>query len=113
MPVFVLYSYLIVEGKEKEHDEALKKFIQHIMEHREKYGMMKSVRSFVHDIGGEYGRRVNVEEFESISDYDKYRNTAYADEKFMQIHDELMPAFDRKTLEVAIWKEVLPKPKST
>ena len=107
MSIFFLYSYMIVEGKEKEHDEALKNFIQYIMEHRAKYGMLKSLRHFVQEIGGRYGIHVVMEEFESISDYDKYRNTANADEKILQIHDLLVSTEDLKTMEVTTWKEAL------
>jgi len=108
MGVWVIFKYLIAEGKEKEHDEALKKFIRYIMEHPEKYGMMKAFRHFVQLHGGRYRRRISIEEFETFSEYAKYRNTIHADEKFLEIHDlELLSTFDRKTLKITTWEESL------
>jgi len=74
MSVFEVESWYIAQGKEKEHDEAMRQWLKWVNEHRELFKEWKSVRYFVKTFAGEEsGRYFVIWEYESLADYEAYK----------------------------------------
>ncbi len=74
MAVFEVESWYVAEGKEKEHDEEMRRWLQWVNDHRELFREWKSVRYFVKNVAGEEsGRHLVIWEYESLADYEAYK----------------------------------------
>ncbi len=74
MAIFEAESWLITEGKDKEHDEEMRRWLKWVSEHRDLFPEWKSVPYFEkHTVGDQTGRRFVVWEYESFTDYEKYK----------------------------------------
>jgi len=52
MAVFEVESWLVTEGKQEKHDEAIRRWIKWVNDHRELFKEWKSVRYFVKTVAG-------------------------------------------------------------
>ena len=74
MAIFESESWLIAEGKHKEHDEEMHRWFKWVNEHQELFPEWKSVRYFEkHAAGDDSGRRMMIWEYDSFTDYEKYK----------------------------------------
>ena len=74
MPIFEIESWLVVEGKEQEHEQAMRQWLQWVKDHRELFQEWKSVRYFVKYVAGnESGRHVVMWEYESLTAFEQYK----------------------------------------
>ncbi len=74
MAVFEVESWYIAEGKEEEHDEAMRDWLQWVNNHRELFQEWKSVRYLEKSIAGEdSGRLFVIWEYDSMSDFEAYK----------------------------------------
>ncbi len=74
MAVFEVESWLVAEGKDKEHDVEMHRWLSWVKEHRDLFQEWKSVRYFVKHIAGEdSGRHLVMWEYESLADYEAYK----------------------------------------
>jgi len=105
MAVFFVISYIIT--KPEEWKEISKKIFQLFRERREKYKMIKSIRFFMQDIGGQMLRSVHIEEFERYADLENYLITVEADEEMAKLHRQLMATLDAGSIERFTWKDML------
>ncbi len=51
MPVFEVESWLVAEGKQEKHDDAIRRWFKWVNDHRELFKEWKSVRYFVKNRG--------------------------------------------------------------
>ena len=74
MAIFEAESWLVAEGKDKEHDVEMRRWLQWVKDHRELFPEWKSVRYFEkHTAGDQTGRRFIVWEYDSFTDYENYK----------------------------------------
>ena len=74
MAVFEVESWYVAEGKEKEHDQEMRRWLKFVNEHRELFKEWKSIRYFVKNIAGEEsGRHFVMWEYDSLADYETYK----------------------------------------
>ena len=74
MAVFEMESWTVAEGKEQEHDESMRRWLQWVRTHRELFREWKSVRYFVKTVAGnESGRRFVIWEYDSLADFEAYK----------------------------------------
>ena len=74
MAIFESESWLIAEGKHKEHDEEMYRWFKWVNEHRELFPEWKSVRYFEkYAAGDDSGRRMMIWEYDSFTAYEKYK----------------------------------------
>jgi hypothetical protein len=74
MSVFEMESWSVADGKEKEHDEWMRRWLKWVRDHRELFKEWKSVRYFVKTVAGsESGRRFVIWEYESLADFEAYK----------------------------------------
>ena len=74
MAIFEAESWFIAEGKHKEHDEEMNRWFKWVNEHQELFPEWKSVRYFEkHASGDDSGRRMMIWEYDSFTEYEKYK----------------------------------------
>ena len=74
MAVFEVESWKVAEGKQEEHDRAMRGWLQWVNAHRELFGEWKSVRYFIREIAGEgSGFHFVVWEYESLAAFEAYK----------------------------------------
>ena len=74
MAVFEAESWYVAEGKDKEHEREMRRWLMFVNEHRDLFKEWKSVRYFVKTIAGEEsGRHFVVWEYDSLADYEAYK----------------------------------------
>lgn len=74
MAVFEVESWLVAEGKEAEHDVAIRQWMNWVKEHRELFPEWKSLRYFEKHVAGEdSGRHLIMWEYESLAAYEAYK----------------------------------------
>ena len=74
MAIFEAESWFIAEGKHKEHDEEMHRWFKWVNEHQALFPEWKSVRYFdKHAAGDDSGRRMIIWEYDSFTDYEKYK----------------------------------------
>lgn len=74
MAVFEMESWFVAEGKEKEHEKEMRRWLEWVTEHRELFSEWKSVRYFVKTVAGEEsGRHFVIWEYDSLADFEAYK----------------------------------------
>lgn len=111
MAIFEVESWRVAEGKEKEHAEAMRDWLQWVKKHRELFEEWLSVRYFVKTFAGdESDRHFIVWEYNSLADFEKYKARRgpylghYAEYKK---HDPYYKGvFDHSSMQMEVWKDV-------
>jgi len=109
--IFEVESWKVAEGKEEEHKTLMRKWLQYVNDHRELFPEWKSVRYFVKDIAGkESERHMVIWEYESLSDFEKYkkRRADYPGpyEEYKENDPYHKGVFNHQTMQVEIWKDL-------
>ncbi|HUS77238.1 MAG TPA: hypothetical protein VM050_01040 [Patescibacteria group bacterium] len=111
MTVFEVESWRKKEGKEKEHDEWLRRWLTWVNDHRELFPEWLSVRYFVKTIAGEEtDRYMIVWEYESLAAFEQYkaRRGDYqgAYEEYKENDPYYHGVFDHNSMKVEVWKDL-------
>ncbi len=111
MAVFEVESWKVAEGKEAEHDRAMRRWLQWVNDHRELFGEWKSVRYFRKEIAGESsGRHFVMWEYDSLADFEAYKarrgdyQGAYAEYK--ENDPYYQEVFDHGDMRVEVWNDI-------
>jgi len=74
MAVYEVESWLVVEGKEEEHDIAMRQWMSWVKDHRELFTEWKSLRYFEKTVAGDdSGRHLVIWEYESMAAFEAYK----------------------------------------
>lgn len=74
MAVFEMESWLVAEGKEKEHEVEMRRWLTFVKEHRELFQEWKSVRYFSKSVAGDdSGRHMVLWEYDSLTAFEAYK----------------------------------------
>jgi len=106
MTIFVVETYVVKPGKQGE----LMLLLQRMREYKEKnpeaFKEMKSKRIFSQMFGGVSGGYVELDEFDSVADAEKYIARMYKDEGFMKLLQEALQLVVPATYSLNVWKAV-------
>ena len=106
MTIFVVETYVVKPGKQRE----LILLLQRMREYKEKnpegFKEMKSKRIFSQMFGGVAGGYVELNEFDSLADAEKYIARTDKDEGFMKLLQEALQLVVPGTYSLNIWKAV-------
>ena len=110
MSIYEVESWFALQGKEDEHDAAMKDFLAWVKAHRDLFKEWKSLRYYVKEIAGaSSGRHFIVWEYEDLAGFEAYKKRrgeysgAYAEYKK---HDPYhLGVMDHRDMEVEIWYE--------
>ena len=110
MAVFEMESWYVKQGKEEEHDEAMRTWLQWVNDHRELFHEWKSVRYFTKTVAGEEsGRNFVIWEYDSMSDFEAYkrRRADYAGpyEEYKKHDPYYKGVFIHSSMTVEFWAE--------
>ena len=111
MAVFEVESWLVKEGKDKEHEKAMRRWFEWVGEHRELFKEWKSVRYFEKTVAGEEsGRHLIIWEYESLTDFEAYKKRR-ADYKgpyteYKENDPYHMGVFEHSRMKVEFWKDL-------
>ena len=110
MAIFEVESWYVKQGKEAEHDEAMRQWLKWVGEHRELFKEWKSVRYFTKYITGEgSGRNFVVWEYDSLAAFEAYKKKRgdysgpYAEYKKNDPYYKDL--FMHSTMEVEVWQD--------
>jgi hypothetical protein len=110
MSIFEVETWRVIPGKEKEHEEALRVWMTWVREHKMYFPEWKTLRYFVKYIAGEEtDRHIMIWEYESLADYEKYKNRRadyegpYAE--YQKVDPYHKGVFDKICMSVEVWKE--------
>lgn len=111
MAIFEMESWYVAEGKQKEHDEAMRIWLKWVNEHRELFKEWKSVRYFVKYIAGEESdRHFIIWEYDSLADFEGYkkRRADYTGpyEEYKKVDPYYKGVFNHSGMKVEVWKEL-------
>jgi hypothetical protein len=111
MAVFEVESWTIKEGKEKEHDVEMRRWLNWVRSHRELFPEWKSVRYFEkHVAGGESNRHLLMWEYENLAAYERYKarrkdyTGPYAEYK--ENDPYYKGVFDHSNMGMEFWKDM-------
>ena len=111
MAVFEMESWLVAEGKEKEHKHAMRDWLQWVNDHRELFPEWKSVRYFAKTIAGEESERhFIIWEYDSLADFEAYkaRRGDYEGpyEEYKKHDPYYMSVFEHSSMKIELWKDL-------
>ena len=111
MAVFEMESWYVVQGKEEQHDKALRVWLQWVNDHRELFKEWKSVRYFVKYVAGEESNRhFIIWEYDSLTAFEAYKarradyQGPYAEYK--KVDPYYMGVFDHRGMKMEFWKDI-------
>ncbi|WP_447931850.1 hypothetical protein [Sphingopyxis fribergensis] len=110
MAIFEVESWFPLQGKEAEHEAAMKDFLQWVNAHRSLFKEWKSLRYFIREIAGSSsGRHFIVWEYDDLASFEAYKKRRkdysgeYAEYK---LHDPYhLGVMDHRNMELEIWYE--------
>ncbi len=110
MSVFEVETWLVAEGKQKEHDEELRRWIKWVHDHRDLFKEWKSLRYFNKYVAGEEsGRHLIMWEYENLAAYEAYKTRRKDYEGPYKEYKENDPyykgVFIHHRMKVEFWKD--------
>jgi len=111
MAIFNSESWKIAEGKEKEHDFEMHRWLKWVNDHLELFPEWKSVRYFdLYAAGDDSSRRTVIWEYDSFSDFEKYktRRKDYAGpyKEYKKNDPYYKGVFIHSSMKVQFWKDL-------
>lgn len=111
MPIFEVESWRVAEGKEEEHGERMRRWLEWVNKHRELFPEWKSVRYFVKTIAGEESERhLVIWEYESLAAFEAYKERRGDYEGPYEEYKENDPyhhgVFSHQSMKVEVWKDL-------
>jgi len=106
MTIFVVETYVVKPGKQGELMLLLQRMREYKKKNPEGFKEMKSKRIFSQMFGGVSGGYVELNEFDSLADAEKYITRTDKDEGFMKLLQEALQFIVPATYSLNVWKAV-------
>jgi hypothetical protein len=109
MTIFEVESWRVAEGREKEHEEAMRQWLKWTKEHRELFPEWKSLKYYVKYVAGDDSERhIVIWEYESLTAFDSYKNRRSSYEGPYKEYKKNDPyykgVFNHSTMSDEFWK---------
>ena len=104
MTVFVVETYVVKPGKQRELVSLLRRMREYKERNPEGFKEMKSKRIFSQMFGGVAGGYVELNEFDSLADAEKYIARMEKDEGYMKLYQEALQLVVPATYSLNVWK---------
>ena len=88
MTVFIVETYVVKPQKQEELVSLLKRIAEYKKENPEKFKEMRSKKIFSQMFGGISGQFIEMIEFDSLAEAEKYVAREEEDEEFMKLYQE-------------------------
>jgi hypothetical protein len=111
MAIFEAESWFVAEGKQKEHDIEMRRWLKWVKDHRELFPEWQSVRYFhMHAAGDDSGRNMVVWEYKSFTEYENYKTRRKDYEGPYKEYKENDPyykgVFIHSRIKIEYWKDL-------
>jgi len=104
MTIFVVETYVVKPGKQRELISLLQRMREYKEKNPEGFKEMKSKRIFSQMFGGVSGGYVELNEFDSVADAEKYIARTDKDEGYMKLLQEALQLVVPATYSLNVWK---------
>lgn len=111
MPVFEVESWKVKQGKEKEHGEWMRRWLQWVNDNRDLFPEWESVRYYIkHFAGPDSGYHFIVWEYENLAAYEQYkaRRAGYTGpyEEYKKNDPYYAGVFDPSSMRMEVWRDL-------
>lgn len=107
MSVFALVKYVVKSDRQTEFKELTKKYLEYLKD-PERSKELKSWKLFVQTIGGIANTYIEMMEFDSVADIEKWNTRMMKDEEFMKnIYQKFMRIIESTTYSRNVWNSVM------
>jgi len=103
MVVYLVNTWVVKSEKQEEFMPIWRKFLRYIKENPDKTRELKSTKLFTQTYGGTTGAYVELAEFDSLADCEKFYARLSKDEEWAKIDQEFMLLIDPATLSTNVW----------
>jgi len=107
MPVFIIETYVVNPEKQREFMSALKKILEYKKANPERFKEMKSKKIYSQMFGDVSGRHIEMNEFDSLADAEKYLTRTSKDKGFMKLYQEAELLLVPATYSMTVWTSVM------
>ena len=106
MSVFRISSYVVKPDRQEEYKEVWRRWLKFKKENPEEVSEIRSSGLFTQTFGDTYGKYVEMHEFDSMADYERYMEKAFNNRQHMEIFEDQMSLFVPGTVSMSIWNPV-------
>ena len=107
MTVVSVSTYVIKYEKQAEFQALMKEFLEFKKANSKAFEGVKSFRLFQQEIGGVYGSYVEMWEFKSKEDMEKFNARMMKNKEMKKIDTEFQKMVDHATLTSSIWNTIV------
>jgi hypothetical protein len=108
MSVFLISTYVVKPDKQEEYKAMYRRWLEYKKENPEEVKELepKSWRIFTQTFGDAYGKHMEIYEFDSIADYERFVERASKNKEHSEIFENQMLFFVPGTVSNSIWNPV-------
>lgn len=104
--IFVVETYVVRQEKQAEFKSLLKRYLKFMKENPTLFKEMKSWKLFTQTFGSISDAYVELIEYDSLADREKWHTRSLKDKEFMKIRQEAMTLIDATTFSRSAWEPV-------
>lgn len=108
MSVFLVSTYVVKPDKLEAYKAMYRRWLEYKNEHPEAVTELepKSWRIFTQTFGDVYGKHMEIYEFDSLTDYERFMERASKNKEYSEIFEQQMLCFVPGTVSNSIWSPV-------
>lgn len=103
MSVYTVEKFIVKPGKNKDFLDISRRFLKYRKEHPEKFKEIRSFKRYSIWLGSDQGAYIEIFEFDSLADYEKYSSLWTTDETIKKIVTDFKPLIDPATWSISVW----------
>ena len=103
MTIFEVGSWVVKTGGQDEFMKVWKRFLKYIKENPKMFKEAKSVRLFTQTFGGISDAYVELVEYDSLANYEKFNKRIRKDEKFVKMYQEFLALIEPISVSSQVW----------
>ncbi len=107
MTVFLVETYVVKPEKKEEFISALKKILKYKKANLENFKEMKSKKVFSQMFGGSSDGYIELNEFDTLAEVEKYLARTSKDKGFMKLYQEAKQLLVPATYSLTVWNLVI------
>lgn len=107
MTVFIVETYVVKPEKQEEFISLLKKILKYKKANPERFKEMKSKKIFSQMFGGSSGGYIELNEFDTLADAERYMTRTLKDEGFRKLYQEAKLLLVPATYSENVWEFVM------
>jgi len=106
MSVFLVSTYVVNPEKQEEYKEMYRRLQEYKKENPEEFKELKSWKVFTQTFGDIYGKYMEIYEFDSMADYERFEERASKNKEYLEIAQNQMLCLVPDTVSNSIWNPV-------